>query len=141
MRISDRIDVSDELSSIVDNPADYPVFTSNDDHAVYTYQTEAPNQFPLFTYRIGSFNEFRASKTLTDKLIALDDPRLTIFVRPTPATETTPETSDDQYVGIPNGLADVEALTYNGGPEFQSRVGPLYFEEEKTELGLQVAKG
>lgn len=141
MRISDRIDVSAELSSIVDNPADYPVFTSNDDHAVYTYQTEAPNQFPLFTYRIGSFNEFRASKTLTDKLIALDDPRLTIFVRPTPATETTPETSDDQYVGIPNGLADVEALTYNGGPEFQSRVGPLYFEEANTELGLQVAKG
>lgn len=141
MRISDRVDVSAELSSIVDNPAEYPIFTSNDDHAVYTYQTEAPNQFPLFTYRIGSFNEFRASKTLTDKLIALDDPRLYIFVRPTPATETTPETSDDQYVGIPNGLADVEALTYNGGPEFQSRVGPLFFEEANTELGLQVAKG
>lgn len=141
MRISDRRDVSQELNSIINDPDQFPVFTSNDDHAVYTYQSAAPNQFPLFTYRIGSFNEFRASKTLTDRLIATDDPRLYIFVRPTPATEATPTTADDQYVGIPNGMADVEALTYNGGPEFQSRIGPLYFEQANTERGLQVAKG
>jgi len=141
MRISDRRDVSAALISIVDNPDQYPLFTGNDDHAVYTYQSEAPNQFPLFTYRIGSFNEFRASKTLTDRLIATNDPRLFIFVRPTPATEATPNTSDDQYVGIPNGMADVEALTYNGGPEFQSRVGPLFFEQANTPLGIQIAKG
>lgn len=141
MRISDRIDVSAQLSEIVDNPAANPVFESNDDHAVYNYQAAAPNQFPLFTYRIGSFNEFRASKPLVDKLIALDDPRLYVFVRPTPATEATPDPSDDEYVGLPNGLADVEALTYNGGPEFQSRVGPLYFEQANTEEGIRVAKG
>ena len=141
MRISDRRDVSAELAEIVDNPDEYPIFTSNDDHAVYTYQSEAPNQFPLFTYRIGSFNEFRASKTLVDQLKATNDPRLYIFVRPTPATEATPTTADDEYVGIPNGMADVEALTYNGGPEFQSRVGPLFFEQANTPLGIQVAKG
>lgn len=141
MRISGRRDVSAELSTIVNNPDQYPIFTSNDDHAVYTYLAESPDQFPLFTYRIGSFNEFRASKTLTDRLKATNDPRLFIFVRPTPATEATPSTADDQYVGIPNGMADVEALTYNGGPEFQSRIGPLYFEQANTPLGLQVAKG
>jgi hypothetical protein len=141
MRISDRQNVSATLTSIVNNPTQYPVFTSNNDHAVYNYQAEAPNQFPLFTYRIGSFNEFRASKTLTDRLIATDDPRLYIFVRPTPETEGTPSTADDEYVGIPNGMADVEALQYNGGPQFQSRVGPLFFEKANSELGLQIAKG
>ena len=141
MRISDRRDVSADLSAIVNNPEDFPIFTGNDDHAVYTYQAESPNQFPLFTYRIGSFNEFRASKTLTDRLKATNDPRLYIFVRTTPATEATPTTADDQYVGIPNGMADVEALTYNGGPEFQSRIGPLFFEQANTPLGIQVAKG
>src|SRR5690606_2193143 len=135
MRISDRRDVSAQLTSIVENPDQFPLFTGNEDHAVYTYQSAAPDQFPLFTYRIGSFNEFRASKTLTDWLIATDDPRLYIFVRPTPATEATPQTDDDEYVGIPNGLADVEALEYNGGPEFQSRVGPLFFEQANTPLG------
>lgn len=141
MRISDRRDVSATLSTIVSNPDQYPIFTSNEDHAVYTYLAESPDQFPIFTYRIGSFNEFRASKTLTDRLMATDDPRLYVFVRPTPATEATPTTSDDQYVGIPNGMADVEALTYNGGPEFQSRIGPLYFEQANTPSGLQTAKG
>ncbi|MEX2231290.1 MAG: SusD/RagB family nutrient-binding outer membrane lipoprotein [Cyclobacteriaceae bacterium] len=141
MRISDRRNVAAQLATIVNNPAEYPLFESNSDHAVYTYQTESPNQFPLYTYRIGSFNEFRASKTITDKLIATDDPRLYIFVRPTPATEATPSTTDDQYVGIPNGMADVEALTYNGGPEFQSRVGPMFFEQANSELGIQIAKG
>jgi hypothetical protein len=141
MRISDRRDVSAALSTIVNNPDQYPIFTSNDDHAVYTFLAESPDQFPLFTYRIGSFNEFRASKTLTDRLKTTNDPRLFIFVRPTPATEATPSTTDDKYEGIPNGMADVEALTYNGGPEFQSRVGPLYFEQANTPLGLQVAKG
>ena len=38
-------------------------------------------------------------------------------------------------------MADVEALTYNGGPEFQSRIGPLFFEQANTPLGIQVAKG
>lgn len=141
MRISDRIDVGTQLQEIVNNPDDYPLFEGNSDHGVYTYQAEAPNQFPLFTYRIGSFNEFRASKTLTDKLISLGDERLYVFVRPTPETEATPDPADDEYVGIPNGMADVEALTYNGGPEFQSRIGPLYFERANTPEGLQVAKG
>jgi hypothetical protein len=141
MRVSDRRDVSAELSVIVSDPDQYPIFTSNADHAVYSFLADAPNQFPLYTYRIGSFNEFRASKTLTDRLQATNDPRLFIFVRPTPATEATPSPADDQYVGIPNGLADVEALTYNGGPEFQSRVGPLFFEQANTPLGIQVAKG
>lgn len=141
MRISDRRNVSTEMTAILNDPVNNPIFESNADHAVYTYTADAPDQFPVFTYRIGSFNEFRASKTLVDRLKAIDDQRLYVFVRPTPATEATPDPADDQYVGLPNGLADVEALTYNGGPEFQSRVGPLFFEQANTPLGLQVAKG
>lgn len=38
-------------------------------------------------------------------------------------------------------MADVEALEYNGGPEFQSRIGPLFFEQANTEHGIQVARG
>lgn len=141
MRISDRVDVSGDLDRIINNPDEYPLFTSNEDHAVYTYQSAAPNQFPLFTTRIGSFNEFRASKTLMDKLLEMNDPRYQIFFRPTPATETTASKDDDKYVGIPNGLDDVSALTYNGGPEFQSRIGNLFYEEANTSKGIQVAKG
>jgi hypothetical protein len=133
MRISDRKDVSADLKAILNDPAAFPIFESNDDHAVYTYQANSPNQFPLFSTRIGSFNEFRASKSLEDYLSDLNDPRLYIYFRPTPVTEVTATTSDDIYEGIPNGLDDVIAQTYNGGQQ--------YHEQANSARGIQVAKG
>jgi hypothetical protein len=141
MRISDRRDVSNDMNAILSDLTAHPVFESNEDHAVYTYQASSPNQFPLFSTRIGSFNEFRASKTLVDFLSGLNDPRLYIYFRPTPVTEVTATTDDDRYDGIPNGLDDVIAQTYNGGQQFQARIGTLFYEQANTSLGIQVAKG
>jgi hypothetical protein len=141
MRISDRVDVSSDMKAIINDPANNPIFESNDEHAVYSYQANSPDQFPLFTARIGSFNEFRASKTMVDFLQKLSDPRLTIFFRPTPETEVTASTADDKYDGIPNGLDDVVAQTYNGGQQFQARIGPLFYEQSNSPRGIQVAKG
>lgn len=138
MRISRKRDVSAELRAIVENPAAYPIFESNADNAVYTYATSSPDQFPLFSSRIGSFNEFRASKTLLDTLQTLADPRMKIFFRGTPETENS---ANPVFAGIPNGLNDVDALQYNGGPQFQSRIGSTYFELANTPNGLSIAKG
>ncbi|QHT68795.1 SusD/RagB family nutrient-binding outer membrane lipoprotein [Rhodocytophaga rosea] len=140
LRISGRKEVGAEMQQIVANPAEYPLFESNVDNASYTFSATAPDQFPLLALRIGSFNESRASKTLIDKLQQLQDPRLKVFFRPTPSTEATPST-DDEYTGIPNGLTDVEAIRYNGGPDFQSRISPLFYEQSITDKGLQIAKG
>ncbi|MBK7870340.1 MAG: SusD/RagB family nutrient-binding outer membrane lipoprotein [Saprospiraceae bacterium] len=137
MRISNKRDVSAELKSIVGDPKQ-PVFGSNADNAVYDYLASAPDQFPQFTNRIGSFNEFRASKTAVDMLKTLNDDRMFIFFRPTPATEGS---ASPVYEGIPNGLADAEALQYNGGPQNHSRIGELYFEQSISAKGLQIAKG
>jgi len=138
MRISRKRDVSADLRAIVDNPATNPIFESVADNAVYTFRSTSPDQFPLHTSRIGSFNEFRASKTLLDTLKTLNDPRMPIFFRPTPDTEGS---ANPEYVGIPNGLNDVDALTYNGGPQFQSRIGVLYYEQAVSTEGLNIAKG
>jgi Starch-binding associating with outer membrane len=138
LRISNKRDVSADLKAIVNNPTTAPIFTGVADNAVYTYLAAAPDQFPLHTSRIGSFNEFRASKTLMDTLKNLNDPRMPIFFRPTPSTisATTP-----QYVGIPNGMNDVDALQFNGGPQMQSTIGTLYYEGAVTATGLSVARG
>jgi hypothetical protein len=141
MRISDRRDVSIDMSEIINDPVNNPIFESNEEHAVYTYLESAPNQFPLFSTRIGSFNEFRASKTMVDFLENLSDPRLKVFFRPTPTTEITADVSDDKYDGIPNGLDDVEAQKYNGGQQFQARIGSLFYEQANSLKGRQVAKG
>jgi hypothetical protein len=138
LRISRKRDVSADLRAIVDNPSTYPVFASNADNALYSYAATAPDQFPLYNSRIGSFNEFRASKTLLDTLKSLSDPRMQIFFRPTPDTENA---ANPIYAGIPNGLNDVDALQYNGGPQFQSRIGALYYEQAISTTGLTIAKG
>lgn len=138
MRISRKRDVSVELRAIVENPTTYPIFEGVADNAVYSYAASAPDQFPLFSSRIGSFNEFRASKTLLDTLKTLNDPRMKIFFRGTPDTETS---ANPVFAGIPNGLNDVDALQYNGGPQFQSRIGSTFYEGATSSSGLSIAKG
>jgi len=138
MRISRKRDVSADLRAIVDNTATYPIFESVADNAVYAYSASAPDQFPLFSSRIGSFNEFRASKTLLDTLQSLNDPRMPIFFRPTPDTESS---ANPVFAGIPNGLNDVDALQYNGGPQFQSRIGSTFYEQAISTSGLSITKG
>ncbi len=120
MRISNKQNVSAQMQAIVDNPAANPIFESNGDNAALVYQASAPNQWPLYTARVGSFDEFRLSKTLGDYLVSIDDPRLKVFGRP---TEKSVVDGSPKIEGIPNGLEDTQALSYNGGPQNVSRVG------------------
>ncbi|QHT69829.1 SusD/RagB family nutrient-binding outer membrane lipoprotein [Rhodocytophaga rosea] len=141
MRISNRRNVGAEMQAILTNPTATPIFTSNDDNAALQYLPTVPNQFPLYTSRIGSVNEFRLSKTMGDKLQQLSDPRLQVFARPTPASAGT---ANPVYVGVPNGLDDVAALQYNGGANFLSRIGPSYYIDgflTPTPKDLSIAKG
>jgi hypothetical protein len=70
--------------------------SSNAETAQFTY-IDSPNQNPvsnLFDTR----DDYRISKTIVDKLFALNDPRLSIYAAKT--QDATPQ----GYVGIPNGL-------------------------------------
>lgn len=138
MRISAKKDVTALLQAIVTNPSENPVFVNNADDGDYSYYAEAPNQFPNYTNRIGGFDEYRLSNTFGNVLQAFNDPRLTIFARPTAASVTA---GNPQYVGMPNGLSDTEALNFNGGSNNISRIGSFYYENAITPAGLLVAKG
>lgn len=120
MRISKKRNVSADMQAIVGDAVNNPVFESNADNAELKYLAAAPNQWPLYGSRVGSFDEFRISKTFTDRLTALNDPRIKVFGRPTQASVTA---GTPVIRGIPNGLSDVDALAYNGGVQGVSRVG------------------
>lgn len=120
MRISNKRSVAADLQAILADKAKFPIMESNADNAALTYQATAPNQWPLYGSRVGSFDEFRASKSLVDRLLALNDPRLPVFARP---VERPSAPGKIEYVGVPNGLGDTPALNYNGGPQGVSRVG------------------
>ncbi|GGB80791.1 SusD/RagB family nutrient-binding outer membrane lipoprotein [Dyadobacter sediminis] len=138
LRISDKKDVKADMQAILSNPTEFPVFTSADDNGTMRYLTSAPNQFPLYTARQGSFDEFRLSTNLGDKLTALNDPRITVFAQPTDASVAA---GTPKYSGVPNGLNEVAALDYNGGPNNISRAGALFYKGSITDRGLNVAKG
>lgn len=101
LRIADREpsksqEVINELKAEGD-----PFFADNSDNAQLVYQT-SPQQNPvsaLFETR----DDYRISKTIVDKLFALNDPRLPIYA----AKTQTP--TPQEYVGVPNGLTNSDA--------------------------------
>jgi hypothetical protein len=117
MRISNKKDVSAQLQSVVNSQ---PLFESNADNAALAYLSSPPNQWPKYGDRVGSVDEFRLSKTLGDYLTSVSDPRLAVFARP---TEKSVADGAPKIEGIPNGLEDTQALSYNGGPQGVSRIG------------------
>jgi hypothetical protein len=123
MRISAKKNVGADMQAILSNAAQNPIFESNDDNAALKYFEAAPNQWPMYGSRVGSFDEFRVSKSMSDRLTALSDPRLPVFGRP---SEKSVAAGTPKIEGIPNGLGDVAALNYNGGPQGVSRVGLSY---------------
>jgi len=120
LRLSKQKSVTTEMQAILSDPTNNPIFTGNSDNAELRYLSAAPNQWPLYGSRVGSFDEFRVSKTLTDRLSTLNDPRVRVFGRPTQASVAA---GSPVILGIPNGLSDVAALAYNGGVQGVSRVG------------------
>lgn len=120
MRISKKKNVSADLQAILSAPAANPVFEGITDNAELKYMSAAPNQWPLYGSRVGSFDEFRVSKTLVDRLNDLGDTRVNVFARP---SQKSVAAGNPKIEGIPNGLNDVDALAYNGGVQGVSRVG------------------
>ena len=120
MRISAKKNVNADMQAILNDPTKNPIFTSNADNAELKYLAAAPNQWPLYNSRVGSFDEIRVSKTLSDRLTVLGDTRLNVFGRPSQSSITA---GNPKVQGIPNGLDDVGALNFNGGPQGVSRVG------------------
>jgi len=120
LRLSKQKSVSSEMQAILNDPINNPIFTGNLDNAELKYLAAAPNQWPLYGTRVGSFDEIRLSKTFSDRLTALNDSRIRVFGRPTQNSVTA---GTPVIQGIPNGLSDVAALAFNGGPQNVSRVG------------------
>jgi hypothetical protein len=133
MRLSDRQDPSAAMQAILSNPAQSPIFTGNGDQAVLQYLGDVPNQHPLYLARSGSFDEYRLSENMEDKLKMLNDPRLYAYAQPTNASGSGVVGSPNDYQGVPNGLGDEEALQYSpsgdpalGGSNNISRIGLLW---------------
>lgn len=96
LRIADR-DATKAKQVLDDVQAEGSGYISSNSEIAQLVYLDSPNQNPvsnLFDTR----DDYRISKTIVDKLVSLNDPRLPIYASPT--QDPTPQT----YVGIPNGL-------------------------------------
>lgn len=101
LRIADREpqQAGAVIAELVSQPD--PFISSNAENAQLVYRT-SPHQNPvsaLFETR----DDYRISKSVTDRLLALNDPRLPVYASKT----QTP--TPGEYVGVPNGLSNGDA--------------------------------
>lgn len=115
-----KIDVSKEMSDIVNNPTLFPLFTSFQDQAALTYLNEAGNEFPGFNDTPAS--DRHLSTTLETILKDRNDPRIHYYAAPTPASVAA---NTIAYAGVPNGISSSEEANYNGGKNNQSSLSLL----------------
>ena len=125
MRISNKRDVSAEMQQIVNN---LPIFESNADNATMTYPAVSiDTSFPQSRGRIGSFDEHRLSQTSEAILKGFNDNRLNTWFQPT----DNPNDDPTLLVGMPNGLSENNASTFNGGASNVSRLNQSLFFDSK----------
>lgn len=90
-------------------------FEGNSDLAALIYQ-DSPNQNPV-SLTFDTRQDYRISKTIVDRLAALNDPRLPVYAQPT-------DDAPHGYVGVPNGLNTGDAN--NLGLSKTSRPGDYF---------------
>ncbi len=122
MRISDKVDVANELQ-MIHNSGDYMM--SNAQNATYDFTDGQPNNFRLATLRDGDFNLFIMSETIEEILKELDDPRIGTFFRP-----IGNDTTGMQFEGFLNGFdasqTSISVANYSlTGTIFRDHTGDL----------------
>ena len=92
------------MAEILADPVKYPIFESNADNALLANTDSRPSNNEWHEVMIiGSRTDWGMSKTIVDKLTALEDTRLDVFATKNKA---------GGFEGIPNGLPDAIATTY-----------------------------
>lgn len=95
LRISDKVDVSNELQALFDEGN---FISTNSENAIFNFTNTDPNSFRLAQLRIGDFNNFVLSETMEAILNDLNDPRLATLFRPFANSDT------NEFNGLLNGI-------------------------------------
>jgi hypothetical protein len=120
-----RLNVISRFKEIVDNPDEYPIFTSNDDNAALNFYDLAGNRYPYFNN-----NNFKTAyymeESFVDLLKAREDPRLFHFADRKPEGDALPETDFNAYGGL-GGSAPLSDNTNRLVAGEASRVDERYY--------------
>jgi hypothetical protein len=125
--------VINRFNDIVDDPATYPIFESNDDNASLRFQDLVSNRYPYFNSN-SLKTAYYMEASFVNLLKDLEDPRLFAFADITPqaADDELPTTDFDAYGGI-DGSALLAANTNLVVAGLVSKVNPRYYNNPVNE--------
>lgn len=130
LRISDQeSEKAEEIIRELSQNAEI-LINSNEETAKLTYLS-SPNDNPL-TDMFLTRDDYRISKTVVDKLKALNDPRLPIYV------DATKDPQTEDYVGVPNGLLNGDASDL--GASRTSKPGNYFLAPDASAVILNYAE-
>ncbi|HTJ12354.1 MAG TPA: SusD/RagB family nutrient-binding outer membrane lipoprotein [Dinghuibacter sp.] len=92
------LQVTQRFSNIVSNPAQYPLFISNDDNAALPYYNLSGNYYPYYNNN-GMKTDYYLDSSFVHLLKGFSDPRLFVFGNPTTASGL-PAGEFDAYAGL-----------------------------------------
>lgn len=125
--------VINRFNDIVDDPATYPIFESNDDNASLRFQDLVSNRYPYFNSN-SLKTAYYMEASFVNLLKDLEDPRLFAFADITPqaADDELSVTDFDAYGGIDGSalLATNTNLVVAGAV---SKVNPRYYDNPVNE--------
>lgn len=98
MRMSDQM--PSEAATAIDEAITAGTFESNDDNALYAFNTSPPYQNPFYeNYEVDGRDDWAAPASILDVMNETDDPRRAAFF-----TDADPDTEAGDFNGFPYGL-------------------------------------
>lgn len=125
------LNVKGRFREIVENPGQYPIFTSNDDNAALHFHDLVDNRYPYLNN-----NNFKTAyymeESFVEMLKGFQDPRLFTFADPKPQGSDLPDSDFDAYGGLDGSapLAENTNRLVNGEG---SRVDARYYSDPVNE--------
>jgi hypothetical protein len=116
------------MQTMLNDPAKYPLFESNDDNAAVRYLgiTSADSwSGGNLLNQAAEVNKYKPGKEIVDTLLSLNDPRLAVWVAPV-ASATGYTVDDNTYVGVPNAIPS--PYDYNGGEAHISELSAIFYQ-------------
>jgi len=105
------------MKEILANPSKFPLFENASEQAALQHVDVIGSRNKMFDV-FSTRSDWNVSSTLINKLLQLDDERIKVYAQPL---------EDGSYAGLPNGLTDAAAGTFNAsriGVKFLSPTAP-----------------